>query len=105
MAGTIRRKQGNGAPERETPPEGWNGKTDGFSGVNPWSLNYTVPESALVEITGSNRFRVFSTRCPICGKPISGRPAEYPYYRKFGDRTVFLCDFCDQLGRVSLRAD
>ncbi len=73
-------------------------------GVPVWrNRKFTVPESALMEITVRNRFRYFSAGCAVCGKRISGRPAEYPYYRKFGDRVAFLCDFCDELERISLR--
>lgn len=74
-----------------------------FVGSSPWYKSYTIPESALVDIAERDRFRYFSRRCPICGKPISGRPAEYPYYRKFGVKVVFLCDLCDELKKVSVR--
>lgn len=74
-----------------------------FGAPSLWNMEYTVPVSALMEISDRNRFRYFSIGCPICGKGISGRPAEYPYYRKFGERVAFLCDFCDELGRICLR--
>ncbi len=87
-------------------PEGENNNTRKlFVGSSPWYRSYTIPESALIDITDRDRFSYFSKRCPICGKPISGRPAEYPYYRKFGMKIVYLCDMCDELKKVSVRDD
>ena len=94
------------ADELTSLPEGENEKARKlFVGSSPWYKSYTVPESALIDLTDKDRFRYFSKRCPICGKPISGRPAEYPYYRKFGLKVVFLCDLCDDLKKVSVRDD
>lgn len=75
-----------------------------FIGSNPWYRHYVVPRSALVDITGMNRFHYFHRTCALCGKPILGRPAEYPYYRIFDQKVAYLCDICDELKNITLKA-
>ena len=75
-----------------------------FIGSNPWYRHYVVSRSALVDITGMNRFCYFRRKCALCGKTISGRPAEYPYYRIFDQKVAYLCDSCDELKNITLKA-
>ena len=75
-----------------------------FIGSNPWYRHYVVSRSVLVDTAGVNRFRYFHRKCALCGKPISGRPAEYPYYRIFDQKVAYLCDICDELKNITLKA-
>lgn len=94
---------GDKGHKRELDPGNDTREDRAFGAPGHWNTEHIVPASALMESSDRNRFRYFSTGCPICGKRISGRPAEYPYCRKFGERVAFPCEFRDEPGRMSLR--
>ncbi|MBO6268023.1 MAG: hypothetical protein J6N19_02620 [Clostridium sp.] len=72
--------------------------------TNPWLKTYKIPEDEYVEITKENRDKYFRKKCPICGKEISGRPSEYPYYKLDGNKVAFLCGWCVRLKCVKAKA-
>lgn len=65
--------------------------------TNPYFKTYKIPASEYIEITKENRNKYFSKPCPVCGKPISGRPSEYPYYKMDGNKVAFVCGWCARL--------
>ena len=70
---------------------------------DPWRQKYYVPAERLEDVTEENRFNFFIKPCPICGKKISGRPAEYPHYRLFGSKVLFLCRYCSHLRNILIQ--
>lgn len=69
---------------------------------NPWVKKYVVPSECLMEVTKENRMQFFMRTCPICGGKISGRPSEYPFYRKEGNKYIFLCGWCASLKNIKV---
>ena len=69
---------------------------------NPYLMKHEVPSSCLMEINSENRMKYFYMNCPICGCKIHGRPAEYPHYRKYEDKYLFLCRWCSSLKNIKV---
>ena len=61
-----------------------------------------IYEYQLEEVTKENRMKLFNRHCPSCGNLIIGRPCEWPYYVRKGNKYVWFCEKCSWITRVSV---
>ena len=65
----------------------------------------TVSKSDFMHVDKRNWMRLFTTNCPFCGKRISGRPCEWPYYIRKDDEYLWLCECCSHIRHVHVTGD